>query len=153
MHHEVWELIYNRPLIAAIIAQQSSQFIKVFYPLFKGKAPDFKEYLNYGGMPSAHTAFIIAGTVGAGLAEGFSSTVFAVAAVCAGIIIYDLIKLRTALERSLDMNRRLFEEHSMSYDKKVPQFRGHSSAEVVAGALWGLIWAVLIARFWPLSMT
>jgi acid phosphatase family membrane protein YuiD len=56
---KIWDIIFSPPAVAAIAAQFSSQAFKVFKPLVKGKPPDFTKIADYGGWPSAHTAFIV----------------------------------------------------------------------------------------------
>ena len=138
----VWQIILNPPLIAALAAMASSQVFKALKPLFKGKLPDLRKVVDYGGWPSSHTAFIVACTVSVGIVEGFRSSLFAVALVVACILVYDILKMRRVVALDGREIERLLERAAMSRAERPPQFEGHSLAEVVAGVVWGCAWAI-----------
>lgn len=144
MNFNILEVFLSKPFLAAIIAQMTAQIFKIFLPLFKGKKPDVMMFFSYGDMPSAHTAFIIGVTFGVGLQEGWNSSLFAFAVVVTSIIIYDIIKLRTAVEVNLKYTRRLMEHNGLPLDEKMPQFKGHSLVEVLSGAAWGILWVIIV---------
>lgn len=144
MDLEIWKIFLNKPAMAALIAQVSSQIFKIFLPLFKGKKPELKKFTHYGDIPSAHTAFIIALSFSIGFNEGWDSPLFAICGVITGIIIYDILKLRTAVEVSLEISRKIMKKDNITLDKKIPQFKGHTTLEVVTGIIWGLIVSILI---------
>jgi acid phosphatase family membrane protein YuiD len=146
--YRFWQMILNPPLVAAFSAMVSSQIFKALKPLAKGKMPDLRKIVDYGGWPSSHTAFIVACTVSAGIVEGFRSSLFAVALVVACILVYDILKMRrvVALDgREID---RLLERAAMSRAEGPPQFEGHSPAEVFAGVAWGCVWAIGVCALW-----
>lgn len=149
MHINVLEIFFSKPFLAAIIAQQSSQLFKIFLPIFQGKPPNIKKYLDYGDIPSAHTAFITAVTSAIGLQEGWDSPLTALAVVVAGILIYDIIKLRKAVEVNLAMTMRLLDQAKLPLEEKLPQFKGHSPLEVITGGVWGAVCAVILVEFLP----
>lgn len=138
------KVFLNKPFLAAIIAQLTSQVFKIFLPLFKGKPPDIRKFVDYGDIPSAHTAFIVGVTVGIGLETGWNSSLFGLAVVVAGILIYDIIKLRKTVEINITLTKLLAKKNKISVPKNIPQFKGHSITEVVAGGIWGTVCAVII---------
>ena len=144
MDFKFWEILLAKPFVAAIFAQLSSQVFKIFLPLFEGKPPDIKRFLNYGDIPSAHTAFIVGVTVCIGLQEGWRSPILALAVVVAGILIYDIIKMRKTVELNLKMTIRLMEANRLPLEKDLPQFKGHSLLEVIVGGLWGAGCAIVV---------
>lgn len=148
MDVKIWELFFNKPLVAALGAQVLSQVFKVFLPVFRGHAPDLTKFADYGGIPSAHTAFISAVTVAIGLTQGWTSPLTALAGVVSGILIYDILKMRKAVEVSLQMGQKALKSAGLSPDEKSPQFKGHSPLEVVAGIAWGAVVAVLVCLLW-----
>jgi uncharacterized protein len=147
MDFKVWEIFISKPIIAALFAQISSQVFKVFLPMFEGKPPDIRKFADYGGIPSAHTAFIVAVTIAIGLKDGWKSSLFALASVIAAILIYDIIKMRKAVEINLKMTRKLMEEHRFPIQEKIPQFKGHTILEVAAGGIWGVLCAIIVSMF------
>jgi acid phosphatase family membrane protein YuiD len=143
-----WELILNKPLVSALAAQLSAQLFKVILPVFRGKLPDIRQLSKYGGIPSGHTAFITAAAVAIGITAGWKSPVFAIAGTVSAILIYDILKLRTAVECSLEMGRMALDGTKQAYERKVPQFKGHSPLEVIAGMAWGIAAAVGVCLLW-----
>lgn len=135
-------LFANRALMAALAAMASSQLVKVLAPLARGRAPDLRRLGDYGGFPSAHSAFISACAFEIGLVDGFGSGIFALAAVSAAIIISDILRLRSTVERSKADIEVLFERTGLARPGAAPQFRSHSPLEVLAGILWGCLCAL-----------
>lgn len=144
MNFNIFEVLLNKPFLAAIIAQLTSQIFKIFLPCFQGKPPDIRKFADYGDIPSAHTAFIMGITIGIGLETGWNSSLFGLAVVMAGIMIYDIIKLRKTVEINITLTRLLAKKNKVAIPKNIPQFKGHSITEVVAGGVWGTICAVII---------
>ncbi len=139
------ELLQNKILITALCAQASSQGFKVIRSWIKSKQIRFDRIASYGDFPSAHTAFIVAGTLMAGLVEGWSSGAFALGVVFSAIVISDALVQRQALEKT---------QHALENlaGKKIfdPPFRGHTVGEIVAGAVVGIGWVVFFALLWKL---
>ena len=144
MNLKIWELLLSKPLIAALTAMFSAQILKMFFPLIKGAGVDMKKFVSYGDIPSSHTAFIVAVTVSIGFQDGWKSSLFALAVVVSCIIIYDIIKLRKTVELNMIMTRKLMESNDLPLEDDIPQFKGHSQIEIIAGAVWGVCCAVLI---------
>lgn len=144
MKLDVWKIFWSASLWSAAFAQISSQIIKIFLPIFKGKKPDFKQFFYYGGIPSAHTAFITAVATSMGLEQGWDSPIFGLAFVVAGILIYDIIKLRKTVEMNEKLVLELSQKEGISEEGKRPQFKGHSPIEVLVGAIWGILWAFIV---------
>jgi uncharacterized protein len=146
--HRVWDIVFNRPLVAALVAMLSSQVFKTLKPIVKGKVPMLCDLSNYGGWPSSHTAFIVACTVAVGIVEGPGSSLFAVALTVCCILVYDILKMRRIValdDREVD---RLLERSSMTRTEKPPQFEGHSPREILGGIIWGLAWAIAVCLLW-----
>jgi uncharacterized protein len=144
----IWDVIFNPALIAALAAQVSSQLFKVVKPVFGGGRPDMGKLTDYGGFPSAHTAFIAACAASLGITEGFRSGIFALAAVVAAILIYDIVKLRKTVALNARETDRLLEDRKLARLEKLPQFRAHSIGEVLGGIAWGIAWAMLVGLVW-----
>lgn len=141
---DIWKIFINEPLMSALIAQVTSQIFKIFLPLFKGEKVKLGKFMHYGDIPSAHTAFIVALTFSVAFNFGWDSPYFAICVVVAGIVIYDILKLRTAVEISLDTSRKIIEKGGIEVKKNIPQFKGHSPVEVITGIAYGIIVAVVV---------
>lgn len=141
-------ILANSVLIASLAAMASSQLFKVFLPLVKGRAPDFRRITDYGGFPSAHSAFISACAFSIGLTEGFASRLFGLAVVCTAIIISDILRLRSTVAQSRVDIERLMEKTALPRPENFPQFRSHTRVEVFAGVAWGCLCAYLVFIAW-----
>ena len=104
-----------------------------------------------GGMPSAHTACVSALTIATCRSAGFASVEFAISFILAIIVIYDALNVRRqAGEHAKAINimvDRLDNENDDDPDlgiKELKESLGHKPMEVLAGALLGILIAMLI---------
>ena len=128
---------FSRCLVVAVAVQLACQLFKVvFYSLKQGRLrPDY--FVSTGGMPSAHTAFVSALTVSVGLQLGFASELFAVAFVFSAIIIYDLVRVRTAVHAHSQILALLVEKMQLRRKIVLPHLVSHSIPEILAGLAAG----------------
>ena len=103
-----------------------------------------------GGMPSSHTATVIALGTCVGALEGWDSTVFAVAGVFAFITMFDAIKVRLPMGRLTDAFLVVREAVLGKDLKKLKKVEGHTLPEVIGGFFVGAGVALLILKFTPL---
>lgn len=103
-----------------------------------------------GGMPSSHTATVIALGTCVGALEGWDSTIFAVAGVFAFITMFDAIKVRLPMGRLTDAFLVVREAVLGKDLKKLKKVEGHTFPEVVGGFIVGAGVALLILKFTPL---
>jgi len=102
---------------------------------------------RYGGMPSAHTAFVVSLVTVVGLTDGVASTTFAVAVAMLILILDDALRMRLFLGRyGLALYRLVTklppeERNTFPY---LEQRLGHRPREVIAGAVVGLVLTVTI---------
>ncbi len=135
------------PIIAALIAQG----LKLALDGIKGNF-DFKHLISeYGGMPSSHTAFVVALATMIALKEGIASSAFSISLIMALIVIRDAIGFRRTLGRqSKTLNyivRELAEEKKKSHLPRLPEEIGHNPLEVLVGGLIGLSISLLANLF------
>lgn len=91
-----------------------------------------------GGMPSAHSATVVALTSVIGLKDGFDSGLFALSFLMAAIVMYDAVMVRYSSGRQGDLlNRLLIEQKSKLNTVRVAH--GHTPWEVIVGAVLGLV--------------
>lgn len=137
-------LLSNKVLIAALCAQLSSQAFKVIRFWWKEKKIRFDRIAAYGDFPSAHTAFITAGTLTAGFLEGWNSSIFALGVIFSAIVISDALVLRSAIAKT----QKILEEiHKKTFFD--PPFHGHTFPEIIGGFIVGIFWTGMIILFWP----
>ncbi len=141
---KIWEIFLNKTLIASLCAQLTSQLYKVFVFSIKNKKIEIAKINSYGGMPSAHTAFISAAIFSIGLNSGWKSDVFALAVVFAGILITDIIVVRGSLVKQIKATEKILEKIDVEEDIKIPQLKDHKFLDIIVGIIWGILVAFFV---------
>lgn len=148
--NRLWtELFNNATLWVSIFSWAIAQFIKVVLELIKAKKINISLLVSSGGMPSSHSSFVTAMTTAIGIQDGFDSPLFAVSAIVSMVIMYDAAGVRRAAGRHAAIINTIIEnvENSgLKLDKKLKELLGHSPIEVAAGAVLGIIVAVICIR-------
>lgn len=99
-----------------------------------------------GGMPSAHSATVVALTTIIGLNEGINSSIFALAVLMSAIVMYDAVMVRySSGEQGNLLNRLLKNYESSKLLKPVRVAHGHTPVEVAAGACVGLVVGLVVS--------
>jgi acid phosphatase family membrane protein YuiD len=141
----------NPVLITALIAWFVAQFIKPFVEFMRSRTWNWGFWFSSGGMPSSHSSTIIAAMLGIGLFEGFNTSLFALAAALAMIVIYDAAGVRRQAgihaQKINEMINLLLQGHPIS-EKELKEVIGHSPIEVVGGVILGGLIAVLVWIVW-----
>ncbi|OQA23990.1 MAG: Divergent PAP2 family protein [Verrucomicrobia bacterium ADurb.Bin345] len=131
----------NVTLWSGIAAWVVAQIAKLLVNMYKTHRFDHGFLLRLGGMPSSHSASVVAVATSAGLRLGFDSVVFAVALALALIVMVDAQSVRRAAGQQArllnQLVQELFKEHHLSQQKLV-EFLGHTRMEVLLGALLGI---------------
>ncbi len=123
--------IFLPALFAGIVAQIIKAVIETAQNRFT-----WQQLINYGGMPSSHTAIVSALALSVGLNDGFHSSTFALAVVLAILVIRDATGYRWALGQHAAVINKI------NTDPQLPHLRekiGHRWSEVLAGLVIGLI--------------
>lgn len=106
-------------------------------------------FFGTGGMPSSHSAFVVAMAASIGTTEGLHSPIFAVALVFALVVMYDAAGVRRAAGKHAQVINTLMtrlKNIGITRDEKLKELLGHSPIEVFVGALWGIMIATLSHR-------
>lgn len=124
-----------------------AQVVKFVLFTLKNRKVNFKIFSTTGGMPSSHSAGVMALSTSAGLIEGFDSAIFAVSLGFALIIMYDAAGLRRAAGKTAACLNRMMEDfyyHDLqSVGGKLKELLGHTPFEVFVGAIFGIAYAYL----------
>ena len=106
-------------------------------------------HVSYGHMPSAHTAFVVSLVTAVGFYNGITSGAFAVAMILAILTIDDSIRLRMFIgDQGIQLNRLV--EHLNLEKSEFPHLKermGHKISEVIAGAILGFIFTLILVGF------
>lgn len=130
-------------LIAAIVAWIVAQGLKYILASIKSKTFSRRQLYLSGGMPSAHSASVIALLVVIGLRDGIETPLFALAALFAGIVMYDAVMVRRSSGEQGDSLTQLIKETKSSV--RIPRSaKGHTPMEVIVGSLIGFLIGLVV---------
>ena len=139
------ELLRNDALIASVVAWWLAQASKLLIMLLRERKVRLSLLASAGGMPSAHSAVVVALTTRVGIQDGVGSTSFALALVFAGIVLYDAAGVRRAVSHQARILNRILEEvleYQRFSEKRLLDLLGHTPFEVFVGSLLGLLVAL-----------
>lgn len=145
-------ILTNRHLVTALIATGIAQLIKVLFDYWRTGSWKRAIFFSTGGMPSSHSATVMALMVSVGLYEGFGTPIFAVSAVLALVVMHDATGIRRAAGQQAEAINFLFsklEGQGIKLDKKLKELLGHRPIEVFAGAVLGLVIALIAYEIFP----
>ena len=130
-------------LIAVVLAGVFSQGLKiVLLVALKRQQFTWKDLVVTGGMPSSHTAVVVALVVSLYLTEGLSN-LFIICVVLAAIVIRDALGVRrTAGEEGKLLNKLL--RHIHYNTKPIHYSLGHTPLEVVVGVVIGVLSGLVV---------
>ncbi len=142
------DLFANKMIMAAIIGWFAAQVLKVVFVLLKDRKFDIRRFVGSGGMPSSHSAFVIALTTAVGYETGVNSPAFAICIVLSFIVMYDASGVRRATGQQAEILNKIVEnfgnENLEVTGKRLKELVGHTPVEVFAGAIVGIIVGVLM---------
>ncbi len=118
------------------------QLFKLIYDLVTTKKFNFKRILQSGGMPSSHSAVVIALTTMIGKAEGITSPLFGVSIIFSFVVMYDAAGVRRAAGKQAKLLNKLIETPGLSgvqVSEKLVEVLGHTPFQVFVGAIIGII--------------
>ena len=131
-----YEIIVNG-IESAIVAQ----LLKFIGHIIKTRKVDFQVLATTGGMPSAHTAGVVALSCTVGFICGFESVEFAIALGYALVVMYDAAGLRRStgkIAACLNKIRDDFYANGQMPAERLKELLGHTPFEVFVGALLGV---------------
>ncbi|MEI7475229.1 MAG: divergent PAP2 family protein [bacterium] len=142
-------------ITAAIIAAFMAQFLKIVFYYKTNKKINFKILTETGGMPSSHSAFVIALTTSVALVEGYLSTQFAIALGYALVVMYDAAGLRRSAGKMATVLNKVvddyYHEKPTKPSERLIELLGHTPIEVLMGALLGFVismaYHVILCKF------
>ena len=140
-----FEIGQNKVLWISMFAWFIAQSLKVVHTLIVDKRFNVLRFVGSGGMPSSHSAFVMAMTTTIGQMHGFNSTLFALSLGFALIVMYDAAGVRFAVgNQAIILNQMIEDFHMRRKDKKLTEHRlkelvGHTQYEVLAGAILGIV--------------
>lgn len=143
-----WWVIFNRVMLLGLTAQLCSMVVKGLFKSVKNGRFSWKEMSSYGGMPSSHTAFVVSVVLGLGMEYGWTSGMFGFGVVMVLIVLVDAVKLRGTIDKINDNVNRLIENApDLKGTLPIPKHIAHTTAEVVGGVIFAVIYTFLFYLF------
>lgn len=147
---EIGQVIYgiltHKIFISVFASWLFAQTLKVIIMVFSKKTFDFKLFVGTGGMPSSHTATVMAASTSVGLYSGFDSAVFMVCLCFSIVVISDALGVRRAAGRQAAVLNQILDEigHNNFKTVRLRELLGHTPIEAFAGILIGIIIPVMV---------
>ena len=139
-------ILSNQVLLVAVLSWAIAQSLKLVTTFTQEKKWDFTKLVSAGGMPSSHSAFVTALTIGIGQVEGYHTSLFATAAVLSFIVMYDAAGVRwESGQQAAAINRiiHMLQDPDIKLERQLKEILGHTPLQVIAGAVLGIIVAAL----------
>lgn len=140
------DLFANRVLLVSLLAWFIAQTLKVLIVLYQEKKLDFERFIGAGGMPSSHSAFVMALSTTIGFENGFASPIYALALAFALVTMYDASGVRRAAGQQAQILNEIMDEYFRKKSVRpgrLKELLGHTPKQVVAGAILGILVAVI----------
>lgn len=162
----------NYILSVSLLSWFTAQVLKVILTFVLKKEVVWERMIGAGGMPSSHSALVCSMTVSMARKVGLSSPEFALAFLLAAVVMYDAMGVRRAAgehARVLNQMVNVFNKDSQvihsgkekkrehrgddgkdateKQEKQLKEFLGHTPLEVLAGALLGILLAMVVPVF------
>ena len=118
------------------------QLFKLIYDLVTTKKFNFKRILGAGGMPSSHSAVVVALCTMIGKNYGINSAIFGLSIVFAFVVMYDAAGVRRAAGKQAKLLNKIVQTPGLSnveVTEKLQEVLGHTPTQVFVGAFIGLI--------------
>lgn len=147
----ILDILQNKVLIAVLTAWLLAQTLKIPSEYLRSRRWMWAMFFAAGGMPSSHTALMVAGTLAVGLYHGFDNPIFGIAVAVTMIIAHDAAGVRRQAGKHAERINVLFDEllhgHMWS-ENELKEVIGHTPLEVIGGIIFGLLVAIVQWMLW-----
>ena len=145
----VREFFSNYLLISALSGWIVAQILKVFTGMFsKEKFSLTRLLFSNGGMPSSHSATVMALSTSALLEMGIASPIFAICMILSIIVMNDAVGVRQETgKQSKVINqimRRMTTGKPEDVETGLKELVGHTPLQVIMGAITGVCVAIVL---------
>ena len=136
-----------RYIIVPFLVWFGIQLFKFLYDIVKEKKFNFKRLMQAGGMPSSHSAVVVALTTMIAKAEGLTSPLFGVSLIFSFVVMYDAAGVRRAAGKQAKLLNKIVETPGLSgveVSERLVEVLGHTPVLVFVGAFIVLIVGIII---------
>ncbi len=123
-----------------------AQILKVLVILVQEKRIAWNYFITSGGMPSSHSSTVCGLATSIGMLQGIGTVSFSIAVVLAIIVMYDAAGVRQSVGKQSVVINRIIEElrtRQPLTEQDLKEFIGHTPVQVAAGAILGIVMAVV----------
>ena len=134
--------IQNKYVYVPFLLWFGIQLFKLIYDLVTTKKFNFKRILGAGGMPSSHSAVVVALCTMIGKQYGINSAIFGLSIIFAFVVMYDAAGVRRAAGKQAKLLNRIVQTPGLTnveVTEKLQEVLGHTPIQVFVGALIGFI--------------
>lgn len=144
------DLLRNPVFLSAAVSLFTAQFIKAVIGLSRNKVRSLRDILETllwrtGGMPSSHSALVVAITTAIALTEGTRTSVFTLSLFFSMIVIRDALGVRRAAgmqARAINALQQDLEGRLGVPIRPVKEIHGHTFPQVLVGGLLGFFFSL-----------
>ena len=136
-------MLTTNPVVdCGLLAWFLAQLIKVLLEAVLARRLNLRLFVSSGGMPSSHSALVVACTAAIGKLTGVPGGVFALSVIVASVVMYDACNVRrSAGDTARLVNQILAHVEKLTAEDFADDLRevmGHTPLQVLMGALLGL---------------
>ena len=147
----ITQVLSNKILVASFFGWLTAQVLKTLIYVLVNKEFNSERLLGDGGMPSSHSATVMALVTSTAFYYSFNSFEFAIAGVMALIVMHDAMGVRreTGIQAKVINNMmEWFQEldSDIPAEEKLKEFVGHTPMQVFFGALLGIIVGLVVCN-------
>ncbi len=144
-------VLNNRILLAAFWAWLIAQVVKTILYVIVNKNFNPERLLGDGGMPSSHSATVMALVTATAYNFGSDTFQFAVTAILALIVMHDAMGVRRETGKQAKVINNMMDwltefSSDVPPEEKLKEFVGHSPSQVFFGALLGIIVGIVVCN-------
>ncbi len=142
-------IVENKILLASFWAWLVAQVLKTIIYIIVNKNFNPERLLGDGGMPSSHSATVMALVTSTAFHFGSDTFEFAVAAILALIVMHDAMGVRLETGKQAKVINNMLDwfvefGSDLTPEEKLKEFVGHTPTQVFFGALLGILVGVVV---------
>jgi len=147
----ILDVLHNKVFIAAMLGWFLAQVFKIPTEYLRSRRWLWTMFFAAGGMPSSHSAMMVAGTLAVGLYHGFDNPLFGIAVALTMIVTYDAAGVRRQAGMHAERINVLFGELLKGHiwdEEELKEVIGHTPLEVAGGIILGLLVSIVLWMIW-----
>jgi uncharacterized protein len=136
------EILHNEVLLAVAATWLAAQISKPFLQYLRLREWNWSWFFSAGGMPSTHSAIIVAATTALGMLRGIASPEFAFGVTVSMIVLYDAAGVRRQAGEQARVINAIIEDLAHGHplkEENLKELLGHTPGEVIIGVFVGFI--------------